>query len=354
MRKRRPDLVVTNTLVAPWAAFAAKTLGIPHAWFVREYGDLDHGFRFTQGRDATLSDIGVLSEMVFANSYAIQKHLSAYIPDDKLMVIYPQIDLSTVGAKSQELPAIVPFPAEDPGLRITVVGRLTPSKGQWRAVDAAGELHRRGIPVSLCFVGAKVEADADLSLMRRARMLGIGDRVVLAGERSNPFPYVAAADVAVMPSDNEAFGRTTVEYLSLGKPVLATRTGGSTEIIESGVNGFLFDGTHPGMLADDLALYARDPELVRKHGEAALASVARYTGDKHGNKAAIAALVKVAKTPKPYALPAVASYWFSLPALVSANPGNALTMTYLLGRLWRRMGSFSRNPLAAIRRRLRS
>ena len=38
---RRPDLVVTNTVVAPWGAFAAKALGIPHAWFVREYGDLD-------------------------------------------------------------------------------------------------------------------------------------------------------------------------------------------------------------------------------------------------------------------------------------------------------------------------
>jgi glycosyltransferase involved in cell wall biosynthesis len=221
-------------------------------------------------------------------------------------------------------------------------------------VEAAGELHRRGIPISLCFVGAKVEADADLSLLRRARALGIEDRVVLAGERSNPFPYVAAADVAVMPSDNEAFGRTTIEYLSLGKPVLATRTGGSTEIIESGVNGFLFDVGHPGSLADDLALYARDPELVRRHGQAALASIARYTRHEHSNAAAIAALKKVAGAPKPYKLPAIAGYWFSLPALVSANPGSALTMTYLLSRLWRRIGSFSRNPIAAVRRRLRS
>src|SRR5690606_28134416 len=57
----KPDLVMTNTIVAPWAALAAKLVGVPHVWFAREYGD-DHQFQLPVAD--TFEDIGTMSELV--------------------------------------------------------------------------------------------------------------------------------------------------------------------------------------------------------------------------------------------------------------------------------------------------
>ena len=42
----KPDLVVTNTIVAPCGAFASKFLGIPHVWYIHEFLEEDHGLTF--------------------------------------------------------------------------------------------------------------------------------------------------------------------------------------------------------------------------------------------------------------------------------------------------------------------
>ena len=129
MRARRPDLVVTNTVVAPWGAFAAKVHGIPHAWFVREYGDLDHGLIFEQGRERVFADIALLSERIFANSFAIKAHIEQYAAGAEVSVVYPQLDRVHLADRAATDTAIVPFPQGDGGLKVTVVGRIAPSKG---------------------------------------------------------------------------------------------------------------------------------------------------------------------------------------------------------------------------------
>ncbi|MGA1813619.1 glycosyltransferase [Frondihabitans sp. 4ASC-45] len=322
MEKAKPDLVVTNTIVAPWAAFAAKTLGIPHAWFVREYGDLDHGLQFQEGRDATLSDIGLLSEAVFTNSRAVEAHLAGHMDPALLSVVYPSVDAEKLAALAGETPAVEPFPQKDPGLRLVLVGRVEESKGQFRAIDALGELARRGVSASLCLVGSWKHPGYDLELRDRARALGVDDRIVFAGEQDNPFAFVARADVCLTASTIEAFGRTTLEYLTLGKPVVASNTGGSAELIQPGVNGQLFDLESTTGLADALESYATTPESIRAHGEAARQSIEHVGSGDTGLDAAIDRLESLVGAPA-YRLPAIARYWFELPAAYSSIGGTS-------------------------------
>ncbi len=355
MRSRRPDLVVTNTVVAPWGAFAAKILGIPHAWFVREYGDLDHGLHFPIGRARTFSDIGLLSEAVFANSQAIKRHISQYLPASKVSVVYPQLEIPDLPARAAARPAVMPFAAGETGLRITVVARLARSKGQWRVIEALADLERRGIRASVCFVGASIETGYEVALTRRARELGVDDRVSFVGEQANPFPFVAAADICITPSANEAFGRTTLEYLTLGKPVIATRAGGTTELVDDGGNGFLFDPSDTTDLADHIAHYARHPGDVALHGAAARAKAAWTQAAEHGNLAAIDRLRRLVAEAEPaYRLPAVAEFWMSFPELFSAEgSAGGITLSYLRSRLVSKTRNFFRHPVASLRRRLR-
>ena len=310
--RQRPDLVVTNTLVAPWASFAAAVLGIPQAWFVREYGDLDHGLQFQTGRAGVLGDIGLMAGAVVTNSEAMRTHLAQYIPDEKLSVVYPTVDVDRLLATRDERPAVAPFPQPGPGLRITVVGRVEESKGQHRVIDAIGELRRRGTTASVCFVGSWKHPGEDVRLTDRARALGVADHVVFAGEQHTPAPFVEAADVCVTPSTIEAFGRTTAEYMALGRAVVATRQGGSAELVEPGVTGTLVDADDTTALTDALAAYATDAELAGRHGAAGPERLAAVTGSGHDNAAAIERLVALVGT-EGYRLPQVARYWFELP-----------------------------------------
>lgn len=350
MEERRPDLVVTNTIVAPWGAFAAKTLGIPHAWFVREYGDLDHGLSFQNGRANTFADIGLMSEAVFTNSLALKSHIGQYTDESKISVVYPQVQIDQLKQDAAGALGAAAFPQTDPGLRLTVVGRLSKSKGQRRVIEAVGALKKRGVTSSVCFVGSATDPDYDVLLMRRARELGVEDHITLVGEQDNPAPFIAAADVCVTPSDIEAFGRTTLEAMALGKPVVASSAGGSAELVVDGETGRLFDVENAELLAERLHYYATQPALVLEHGAAAAARAHQLMSREFSNAAAIERLVHTANAPA-YRLPSMARYWFDLPSrYFSPRRTPQFAVGFVVNRLGARARGFALRPVNALRR----
>lgn len=298
LTERRPQLVVTNTLVAPWGALAAAVAGVPHAWMVREYGDLDHGLTFETSRAATLADIGLMSAEVLVNSRALRDHLAEYMPIEKLTIAYPQLDAA---------PATPTPPPRSAELAITMVGRISASKGQWRAVEALGLLRERGITARLTVVGAAEQSDHLRELKSRAARLGVSEQIVWTGEQADPRPMVDAAAVCLTLSDREAFGRSTLEYLLAGRAVIATTGGGSDELVADGETGYLVD-ENPASLADRLAEYAANPELAAAHGAAGAEWAARFVARADG-AAAIEALQRAARA-EAYRLPQLAIHWF--------------------------------------------
>ena len=82
---------------------------------------------------------------------------------------------------------------------------------------------------------------------------------------------VASSDLLLNPSITEAFGNVTLEAMACGLPVIAAEASGTTNLVRHNVTGTLVDGADPEEFADALEAYALDPDLRRKHGEAALA-----------------------------------------------------------------------------------
>jgi glycosyltransferase involved in cell wall biosynthesis len=82
---------------------------------------------------------------------------------------------------------------------------------------------------------------------------------------------LASADLFLNPSITEAFGNVTLEAMACALPVIAAEATGATNLVHPGETGMLVDGTEPDEFADVLAVYARDPDLRRRHGEAGLA-----------------------------------------------------------------------------------
>ena len=73
---------------------------------------------------------------------------------------------------------------------------------------------------------------------------------------------VADCDVLVLPSLQEPFGRSVIEAMALGTPVVASRVGGIPEIIDDGVHGLLTRPGDPEALARALAAL-QDPKNKR-------------------------------------------------------------------------------------------
>ncbi|MGO9151676.1 hypothetical protein, partial [Mycobacterium sp.] len=96
----RPTMVISNTMVIPSHAIAAKLLGIPHYWYVLEFGRDDHGLRFLLGYRRSIRLISQLSESVICISQAIEKAMLALDPTMRTCQVYPVVD-TPVGTPSE-------------------------------------------------------------------------------------------------------------------------------------------------------------------------------------------------------------------------------------------------------------
>ena len=193
----RPTMVLSNTMVIPSHAIAAKLLGIPHYWMVLEFGRDDHQLRFLLGYRRTIRLIGQLSESVICNSQAVEKALLAVDPTMKTHVVYPVVDT----------PPGTP-PERHPGerMRAVLVGQFARIQGATPCSRGCCIARKAGVDIELTLVGAGDQKP----LRKLARRLGVEDLVSIHGPTRDLGRYWSAAHVGLMCSQCEAFGRVTV------------------------------------------------------------------------------------------------------------------------------------------------
>ena len=94
------------------------------------------------------------------------------------------------------------------------------------------------------------------------------------------------ADVTLVCSRWEAFGRVIVEAMLAGKPVIATaNSGGTAELIEEGKTGLLYERGNHIELADKIQYLYKNPEVRSKLGQAGYASaVGRFTLERYAQE----------------------------------------------------------------------
>jgi glycosyltransferase involved in cell wall biosynthesis len=257
-RAHRPDVVVTSTITVPSAAVASRLVGIPHLQYALEFGAEQHNVFFHAGRSLSLRVLGALSTIVIATSEALARDLGRHINTAKLRVVYYAADIDPV-------PTRPPADPEAP-LRIAMLGYMTPGKGQDQAVRAVGALRTRGVDASLSLVGPGMPAYVE-SLAELSRDLDVADRVHLIGfVGEDRFSYFAKADVALSCSELEGLPRVVVEAMKCGASVVGTRSGGTTELITEGWNGYLFEPRDVAELSDKLEQLAQDRPATARMG----------------------------------------------------------------------------------------
>src|SRR5581483_3678149 len=121
-------------------------------------------------------------------------------------------------------------------------------------------------------------------LKAEVKKLSLDNVVTFARPVANPHPYYEQADIVVVPSSNEAFGRVTVEAMLHGKPVVGSNKGGTAEIIEDNKTGLLYTAGDSQALAEKIAYLLDHPESCTAIGQAAQQAAGDYTAENYGYK----------------------------------------------------------------------
>jgi glycosyltransferase involved in cell wall biosynthesis len=106
---------------------------------------------------------------------------------------------------------------------------------------------------------------------QQARELGIGDRVIFAGWRTDVPALLAAMDVFVMPSLFEGGPTTVLEAMAMALPTAATRVGMVPEVMEHGETGMIVEPGDSAGLAHAISALVADGDLRGRMGQQARA-----------------------------------------------------------------------------------
>jgi orotate phosphoribosyltransferase len=259
LNKIDPDVVITNSIVIPWGAIFANFLDKPHAWFIREFGELDHKLKFFFPFQEVLKIVKDFSNVVLVNSNAVGKKLFESV-DTK--IIYPpvSIPIHTSSAVDESY-----FTKPDK-LKLIILGTISEGKGQKDAILAVRELISRGRSIELLIMGSgRFEYLEHLHEIVTKSSL---ERFIhFSIFKENPYPAIEQADIVLVCSQNEAFGRTVLEGMLLKKPVIGTNSGGIPESIRDGYSGLLYEPGNSTQLADKIEYFIHNKEKIRDFGE---------------------------------------------------------------------------------------
>lgn len=159
---------------------------------------------------------------------------------------------------------------------IGIVGQIGEWKGHDDLIEALQQLVKRGISVRCAIIGTGQDEYVQ-SLQQRVRAYGLEEVVEFWEFVHDTDAIYANLDVCIVPSRfEEPFGLVAAEAGIRGIPVIATRRGGLTEIVEDGKTGYLVDAKDPDALAGRICQILEDSDLRDKIGKAARKRVSRH------------------------------------------------------------------------------
>jgi glycosyltransferase involved in cell wall biosynthesis len=269
LRRRSPDLVVTNSLKAAlYGGVASRLARVPVVWHLRDRIAPDYLPRSA----VVLVRLAarVLPRGIVANSRSTLATLR--LPSGGRRPAFT----AAVGdpfARSHTPPS-----RGDGPLVVGMVGRLAPWKGQEIFLHAFARAFPSGPQRAIVVGGALFDEDAYAAyLPALAAELGLEERVEFAGHVVDVDSYYERMDVLVHASTvPEPFGQVIVEGMAAGIPVVAAAAGGPTEIVTDGVDGILYPPSDVDALAEVLRRLANDRDLRERIGRAAWVASGRF------------------------------------------------------------------------------
>ena len=269
LRAWRPQIVHTHTAKAGLLGrLAARAAGVPtvvHTF----HGHVLHGY-FSPAKTAVYrrieTQLAHLAHALVAVSETVKRDLVAYgvAPAERIRVIPLGLELHHLAAELPRgvLRAQAGIPADAP--LVGMVGRLVPIKDVPTFLQAA-RLVREALPAArFALVG---DGEERAALEQQAHALGLDGAVTFFGWRDELAPVYGDLDVVVNASRNEGTPVALIEAMAAGRPVVATRVGGTPDLVGEDERGRLVPPGEPAALARAVVETITGSEAARRRAQ---------------------------------------------------------------------------------------
>lgn len=279
VRNKGIDLVHSNSSVTDFGARLAGKLHCKHIWHIREFGDADYNFEYLKDKEITWRWINAHTDKFIFISKCLHDYFKGYADPNKSQVIYNGISEDYIIHRDYQSKEKIIF---------VISGNLVRGKGQMLVLQAANELKKKNYKFEVWIAGSS-SSMSDSKLYERELKSYIDENLqgtaVMLGRVSNMKRIREKADVEIVASNKEAFGRVTVEAMFAGMPVLASNAGANPELIENSIDGLLFDNENYRDLAEKMEFILENPLLIKKMGKIALEkAISRFMADVNAEK----------------------------------------------------------------------
>ena len=191
------------------------------------------------------------------------------IPANKTTVVYEGIDLEKVNV-TPPIDIRKEFSLPHDALIVGNVAALVPHKGQCYLVDAAARVVRTIPEARFLVIG---DGELAETLQQQIEKLNLQRHVLLTGFRSDVLSLHKEFDLFVMSSLTEGLGTSVLDAMARERAVIATRTGGLSEVVINGETGTLVPTGNPDALANAIIHLLKDSARRAQYGRSGLGRV---------------------------------------------------------------------------------
>jgi glycosyltransferase involved in cell wall biosynthesis len=194
------------------------------------------------------------------NSRGIAESLTEVlgIKPEKCVVVYNRIDTELFSSSLAPAEAKRRIGVDPEHQVVSIVARLRPEKNHGLFLRAASLLLAHRPATRFAIVG---DGECRSALEELAASMGIADRVLFLGSRTDVADLLAGTDMSVLTSDYEGLPNALIESMCMGVPIVATNYAGVEEVVTDGRGGFVVPrgdaaalGERVGRLLDQAAL----------------------------------------------------------------------------------------------------
>jgi FkbM family methyltransferase len=276
LRSVDPDVVWTQSMVIPWGVIVALLLGKRHVWSICEYGEKDHHFRFVFPFQDVVRFVERSSDFIFTGSPSLLGELLPELHPDRADYLFRHIRVPKQGrARGMR------FWKAAGATRLAIFGTIQEGKGQEDLVRAVARLNA----VELLIVGSDSGDGYLARLQSLVEELGVTQTVTFLGFTPDPYPVMASADIVVTCSRAEAFGRTVIEAMLLGRAVIYSRSGAHLDYMTHGITGLAYAPGNVDELVECVESLVARPKLRKSLGEhAKVYATKTFTRANYGGK----------------------------------------------------------------------
>jgi L-malate glycosyltransferase len=182
------------------------------------------------------------------------------IKERQLRVIYNGVDCIYYSPENEYAKPST-FPPQFKGKILLSAGRLVEEKDHFTLLESLRILFDKGHDILLLVVGDGYLRD---SICKKIDDLGLNNKVIMVGTRSNIADYLYYSDIFVLSSKSEGLPMVILEAMASGTPVVSTTVGGIPEIIKNEKTGLLVPPQNPVLFASAIERLLIDSELSKQ------------------------------------------------------------------------------------------